>query len=106
MIDRNPELQRQFTKLAEIWQDETKYSSFLNVSTKHPAFREIVQLREPVVPYILDRIIQKPDWTILAIPIITGEWPNTRPQSRGRLPLLTEDTLKWGYRRGYLPLVG
>jgi hypothetical protein len=106
MTERDPELQRQFSKLASIWQQETKYSSFHYFSVRHPAFRAILSLGEPIIPYILDRISQKPDWTILAIPEIIGEVPNTRPESRGRLPMLTEDTLRWGYRRGYLPLVG
>jgi hypothetical protein len=96
------DVEAEFRRLAAWWNRETSILSNLNKAYQHPAYRAIVALGEPVVPVLLRQLQTQPDWWFAALRELSGASP-TRPEHRGKLPLLAADWVAWGREHGYLP---
>ena len=70
-----PSVAQRFQKLAKQWQKETVYLSVIEQMTDHPAYREIVALGWPVVPFLLADLQRQPNHWFPALAAITGENP-------------------------------
>lgn len=68
--------------------------------TKHPAYQRIIAMGEPAVPWLLQRLAEKPDPRFVALNAITGARP-VPPESRGRIREITQAWLGWGRLQGY-----
>ena len=66
-------LEQRFLELAERWREETAFHSFLANKFAHPAYREIVAMGEPAVPWILRELRAGRGHWIEALEQITGE---------------------------------
>ena len=93
-------LAQKFRELADIWQRETGFFSFMQQRALHPAYQRIIGMGWPVVPLLLNELQQKPDHWLWALQAITGEEP-----ARGAATLqgATEAWVKWGQEGGLLP---
>jgi len=98
-VFNNQELQAEFSRLAEIWKEETIFSS--KIEWEHPAYQQIIALGEPIVPIILEELQRQPGHWFIALAEITGENP-VEEDHRGRVELMTDDWLEWGRSRGLL----
>ena len=89
-----------FEKLAEEWERDRPRGVDIAQMTKHPAYRRIIAMGEPAVPWLLHRLATKPDHWFVALNSITGARP-VPPESRGRIIEMTQAWLDWGLQHGY-----
>jgi hypothetical protein len=95
------DVEAEFRRLAEWWNQETKYLSDLNKMFAHPAYRQIVALGPPVIPILLRELRDKPDWWVGALRELTGAHPIPQEHA-GRLKDMAADWVAWGRQNGYL----
>ena len=93
-----------FERLADEWLRERPRGVDIVQMTWLPAYQDIIELGEPAVPWILQRLAHKPDHWFVALSSITGASP-VPPASRGRLGEMTAGWLEWGRQQGYGTLV-
>ena len=55
---------------------------------------------EPAVPWLLQRLAERPDHWFVALNAITGARP-VPSESRGRIKEMTQAWLNWGRQQGY-----
>lgn len=89
-----------FHRLLNQWRAQTIYSSFIEEKVKHPAFRQIVDIGEAAIPWILKEIKVCPSFLYLALQIITGENP-VPPQDRGKARAAIDAWIEWGNGEGF-----
>ena len=83
------------------WKSETALLSSATSIIKHPAYRQITDMGEIVLPFILIKLQNDPQHLFFALHQITGE--NPVPYAHvGNLEKMTADWLNWGYQKGYL----
>lgn len=90
-----------FHNLAKIWKEETKFSSFTNNITQHPAYLEIIGMGKEAIPYILRDLSVEPSHWFVALRTITGISP-IKPSHRGNINKMSEDWITWGKENGYI----
>ena len=93
-----------FERLADKWLRERPRGIDIAQTTRLPAYQDIIDLGEPAVPWILQRMAHNPDHWFVALSTITGVSP-VPPASRGRLGEMTAVWLEWGRQQGYGPPV-
>jgi hypothetical protein len=93
-------VEERFRKLEATWTAETGYLSSYTDIVEHPAFRAIIRLGEPVVPFMLRDLDERPQLWVWALPEITGADP-VSPQEGGNIAKMTEAWLRWGRANGY-----
>ena len=93
-----------FECLADEWLRERPRGVDIAQMTRHPAYQDIIDLGDPAVPWILQRLAHKPDHWFVALSSITDASP-VPPASRGRLDEMTAAWLDWGRQQGYGTLV-
>ena len=91
-----------FERLADEWLRERPRGVDIAQMTRHPAYQDIIELGEPAVPWILQRLAHKPDHWFVALSTITGVSP-VPLANRGRLGKMTAVWLEWGRQQGYGP---
>ena len=108
MLPKTVELQATFDQLADQWERETAFDSFIASKAEHPAHRQIVALGAAVIPLILRRIERQGGLWYWTLEIITG-----LPSPGGIQPLepppwvavavkeVNAPWLKWGREQGY-----
>lgn len=94
-------LQQKFKELVEVWEAATLFSSRLKDKSAHPVYKEIVGMGHPIVPFILQDLVQKPSWLVIALFGITKQNP-IKKEHKGVLPKMVEDWLKWGKQHQYV----
>lgn len=90
-----------FRTLAEEWRRATRFQSSLMHITAHPAYREIVQLGEEVIPLLLRDLSRQPEPWFAALREITGTDP-VKPSQRGDMRAMAEAWLRWGRTHGFI----
>ena len=90
----------QFEELFQKWQTETALLSSGTTIVSHAAYKQIIEMGEVVIPFILMQLQKNPQHFFFALYQITGE--NPVPLSHaGNLEKMTADWLDWGYKKGY-----
>jgi hypothetical protein len=89
-----------FEILAEAWERDRPRGADIEQMTKHPAYQRIIAMGEPAVPWLLQRLAEKPDHWFVALNAITGARP-VPPESRGRIKEMTQAWVNWGLQQGY-----
>jgi len=90
----------EFQMLSRRWRRETKYSSLMSKAAGHPAYRRIISIGWPMVPFLLNDLKrQDPEHWFLALYEITGANP-VLPAHRGDMRSVADDWLRWGRSRG------
>ena len=92
--------QETFERLADEWERDRPRGVDIEHMTKHSAYQSIIAMGEPVVPWLLQRLAEKPDHWFVALNAITGARP-VPPESRGRIKEMTQAWLNWGREQGY-----
>ena len=93
-VDR---LRKEFSRLAEQWEQETLFESSIDRIISHNAYRRIIAMGSSAVPFILEDLQQAPTFWFWALTSITGESPEP-PDSAGDIELMTKAWLDWGRR--------
>jgi hypothetical protein len=92
------EVRRLFAALSGWWHEATDFLSSPSEKVTHPAYRQIIDAGEPMIPHILADLREHGgDW-YAALREITNENP-VGPEHRGRTELMTEDWLAWARSR-------
>ena len=89
-----------FEQLADEWERNRPRGTDIDQMTKHSAYQHIIAMGEPAVPWLLQRLAEKPDHWFVALNAITGARP-VPPEGRGRIKEMTQAWLKWGHQQGY-----
>ena len=89
-----------FEKLADEWEHDRPRGADIEQMTRHSAYQRIIAMGEPVVPWLLQRLAEKPDHWFVALNAITGARP-VPPESRGRIKEMAQAWLNWGRQQGY-----
>ncbi len=92
--------QQTFERLADEWEHDRPRGADIEQMTKHPAYQRIIAMGEPAVPWLLQRLAEKPDHWFVALNAITGARP-VSPESRGRIKEMAQAWLNWGRQQGY-----
>ena len=92
--------QEAFEKLADEWEHARPRGTDIEQMTKHPIYQRIIAMGEPAVPWLLQRLVEKPDHWFVALNAITGARP-VPAESRGRIKDMAKAWLEWGRREGY-----
>lgn len=95
-----------FEELAKQYENDTRFHSFAHCMKKSPAYQNLVDIGEEIVPSILqglkDNTIGGVAW-FLILEAITGEIPLKPEIENGWAKIKVEDTrqawIKWGEKR-------
>ncbi len=93
-------LEERLRRLEAVWNAETAHLSSASKIIGHPAFREIVNMGEPVVPLLLRDLEKEPSFWVWVLWEITGADP-VPPSDRGNIAKMTDAWLCWGRAKGY-----
>ncbi len=91
-----------FKEHAQIWKEETKYSSITTRVIEHPSYQAIINMGVQAVPYILKEIQNGEvdyDWHY-ALVKLTSEDPVVA--GRDTLAQINNDWLEWGKKKGLI----
>ena len=94
------ELRDRFERLADEWERNRPRGADVGQMTQHPAYQRIIAMGEPAVPWLLQRLAEKPNHWFVALNAITGARP-VPPESRGRIKEMAQAWLDWGRQNGY-----
>ncbi len=94
------EVEARFRRLESKWMDEVGHLSAHSAIVGHPAFREIVDMGESVVLFMLRDLAVGPRLWVWALPEITGTNP-VPAADRGRIAKMGQAWLRWGRDHGY-----
>ena len=98
--DTVPEQRERFQQLADQWEEETFFLSRSDHAIAHPVHQEIINLGQPVVPFILERMRSRGGHWFEALQQITGEDP-VSPADYGNIAAMQNSWLQWGEDLGY-----
>src|SRR5688500_3090915 len=93
-------LEHRFRELEAAWTAETQFISSYTEIVAHPAFREIIRMGAPVVPWMLRDLKEQPRLWVWALPEITGANP-VPPEDSGNIAKMSQAWLRWGAANGY-----
>lgn len=100
--DPSNEYQRtasEFKSLADEWQRATKFYSFVDRKTSHPAYKRIVDMGERAIPHILLAMRDDPSYWTPALSTITGADPV--PDDARDLDAVAAAWIEWGRQHGF-----
>ena len=86
-----------FRRLVKQWRAETYYLSSVTAKSKHPAFREIVEMGEAAVPWIIEELRNHRDFLFLALHLIVKDEPMPAALT-GKPHKLIDEWLQWAER--------
>jgi plasmid stabilization system protein ParE len=93
-------LEERFDRLAAEWRAGTAYISSSSELVAHPAYREIVRLGTPVIPFLLRELERRSGHWHRALHDITGIDP-VATEHRGNIEKAAAAWLEWGREQGY-----
>ena len=94
-MEDGDDIRKELATHANKWHKDTVHLSFHQL--EHPSFRAIVRMGPAVIPFILERCVVVPSWTILALEEITGIQPVPEDHS-GNLWAITQDWIQWWWQ--------
>ncbi len=94
-------LETHFRRLVKQWKNDTETDSSILRMIRHPAYQEIINMGEPVVPLLLAELRHEPDFWFAALQKITGTDPAPKA-SAGRVEERAKAWIEWGRDKGYL----
>ncbi|MCC3531372.1 MAG: hypothetical protein JGK21_25685 [Microcoleus sp. PH2017_22_RUC_O_B] len=104
ILNKNAELDSvvvdKFYTLAEQWQSEVAGMSSTNQMSQHPAYQEIINMGNQIIPLLLSELKKNPLYWLAALSAITGENP-IKAEQRGRVKQMASAWIEWGKNQGY-----
>ena len=95
------EIQEKFHKLANQWTQDVEDMSSTVEMTKHPAYQEIINMGQAIIPLMLKDLSHNPLYWLPALRQITQENP-VHPEQRGKIKQMADAWLNWGKEKGYI----
>lgn len=93
---------QELRKLDRAWYRATAHLSNHAQAFTHPAYRKIIALGWPVVPFLLDDLdSDEPRWWFDALEKITGEAPEIPPDVQGNLKQISRVWLDFAETKGW-----
>ena len=89
-----------FLELADQWENETVLLSRTDMATKHPAYREILDMGQLAIPLILERMQSHSGHWIQALYDITGADP-VDVSDYGNIDAMEASWYEWGKTNGF-----
>jgi len=93
-------VEEQFRRLAGSWQSAVAHLSSASKRDEHPAYREIIALGLPVVPFLLHDLQTNQRHWFTALSSITGANPIPK-QDAGNIQKMVDAWLDWGKKAGF-----
>ena len=91
-----------FDVLAASWEQETAGMSFVEQRRRHPAYAQLRDMGQAIVPMILRRIESNPsDWFDLLFEL-TDQDQHIDPADAGDVIKMTDAWVEWGKQNGLL----
>jgi hypothetical protein len=104
ILNKNAELDSvvvdKFYHLAEQWQREVAGMSSTNRMSQHPAYQEIINMGNPIIPLLLSELKKNPLYWFAALSAITGTNP-IKAEQKGRVKQMASAWIEWGKNQGY-----
>lgn len=98
---RRGEIEEEFARLAAEWKEATEFESSPRRIAAHPAYRRIVEMGTPVLPFILHDLEATHDDWFWALNEITGANP-VPSEDRGIVPRMVSAWIRWGIRQNLI----
>jgi hypothetical protein len=98
--ERADEIETSFHRLAEEWKSETAPLSSIRLKKQHPAYRRLVEMGEPAIPFILADLARKPShlfWVLRDITNVNPADPSVAKDFRD----VIRSWIEWGRAQGY-----
>lgn len=92
------EVEAHFNKLADEWEEDASNISSLTALVGHPKYREIVNMRWSVVPFLINDLQRKKRFWLPALEEITGIQPFD-PSDSGNSKRMIESWVRWGKQK-------
>ncbi|MFZ9740164.1 MAG: hypothetical protein ACO3EZ_19460 [Prochlorotrichaceae cyanobacterium] len=93
-------LEQLFNALVQQWRKDNRFTSSVDQMVMHPAYQQIIGLGEAAIPLLLKELENKSGHWFWALKSISREDP-VPPESRGRIPEMTQAWIHWGQVKGY-----
>jgi hypothetical protein len=88
-----------FRALVKQWKKDTEVVSSIARMTKHPAYRQIIDMGEVVIPLLLAELEREPDFWFAALQQLTGVDPVPK-ENAGKINKMATAWLEWGREKG------
>ena len=85
----------EFNRLANEWLKQRPKGVDVAEMIRHPAYQAIIDIGPQAVPWLLERLAQRPDHWFYALNQITNAKP-VQKQHQGNIKAMAEDWIKWG----------
>ncbi|MGD0288504.1 MAG: hypothetical protein ABSC63_02455 [Candidatus Binataceae bacterium] len=96
----NEDLESTFRVLSNKWRNETATSSSKSQILSNPSYLSIIEMGEPVLPFIFEEMADTPDFWFRALQQITTVNPVLPNSSFSQA---VSAWLDWGRKHGYVP---
>lgn len=83
-----------FERLAREWESTTQFSSSVHQMSMDTSYQQIIGMGPAALPFIFERMKERPGHWFWALQAITGEDP-VRPDHAGDIEAMTGDWLRW-----------
>ena len=93
-------VEQRFQRLAGAWHKAVAHHSSSRIRENHPAYQEIINMGQAVVPLLLQDLETNRRHWFTALAVITGADP-IPAEHAGNIPKMAEDWLRWGREQGY-----
>ena len=100
-IPDDARIEHRFAELLAEWRKGIGGLSSPRAISSHPAYQQIIQMGEAILPMIFQELRDNGGWWYPALRALTAENP-VPGEAKGRPPLNREAWLEWGRRNGYL----
>ena len=95
-IDTSMPVERvEFERLADEWLEQCPRGVDVAQMIRHPAYQAIIDIGPNAVPWLLDRLAQRPDHWFHALHQITNAQP-VQPEHQGVIAAMAQDWIAWG----------
>jgi hypothetical protein len=95
------DVENEFRTLALEWKQACGLLSSTTAMVAHPTYQAIIELGQPVVPFLLQDLEKEPVHWFEALKAITGEDP-VEPKDWGNIAAMASAWLSWGRSRNLL----
>ena len=85
----------EFERLADEWLELRPRGVDVAQMIRHPAYQAIIDIGTDAVPWLLERLAQRPDHWFHALNQITNAQP-VQPEHRGNIKAMARDWIAWG----------
>lgn len=93
-------IEKEFLKLASKWKKETFAISSSTEIVNNESYQKIIQMGEPVLPFIFKDLKNTKSHWFYALQLITGQ--NPIPEAiRGNISAMATCWLQWAEKNGY-----